>query len=275
MKRRRWAWLALATLGLLLGIYHNHVVQRSGANPLTAFVRSLLVPVQHGAQQATDSASEFATTLVRAREALREYDHLALENARLKQELEQLRALAAENEALRQLLNLRAQLPHQWIGCRVIAAYPQPAQQTLIIDRGTRDGITVGAPVVAGTGLLGVVERADYGRSIVRLLLAPRMAVSAKVLNAQKVSLGVCEGRGESRLLLNFIPPDAPVQVGDRVVSAGLGGKYPPDIPIGTVEAVWLDRQFSVKKAWVRPAVNFEQVRVALVQRAYTPTHSR
>lgn len=275
MKRRRWAWLVLATLGLLLGIYHNHVVQRGGANPLTALVRSLIIPLQRGAQHATDRASEFAAMLIRAREALRAYDHLALENARLRQEVEQLRALAAENEALRQLLDLRARLPHQWLGCRVIAAYPQPAQQTLIIDRGTRDGVIAGAPVVAGAGLLGVVAWADRDRAIVRLLSAPRMAVSAKVLNPQKVSLGVCEGRGESRLLLNFVPPEAPVQVGDQVVSAGLGSKYPPDIPIGTVEAVWLDRQFSVKKAWVRPAVNFEQVRVVLVQRAHSPAHSK
>ncbi|MCS7300958.1 MAG: rod shape-determining protein MreC [Fimbriimonadales bacterium] len=267
MKRRRWAWLMLAALGLILGVYHNHCVHRGEVNPITALLRGLLLPLQQGAQSATDGASQWLATFAQAREALREYDHLALENARLKRELEQLRAIQAENETLRQLLTLRPQLPGEWIGSRVVAVYPQAGQQTLIIDRGVRDGVIAGAPVLTSEGLVGVVERADSNRAIVRMLTAPRMAVSAKVLNARRVSTGVCEGRGESMLLLNFIPPEAPVQAGDRVVTAGLGGKYPPDLPIGVVESVWLDRQYSVKKALVRPAVNFEEVRVALVRR--------
>ncbi|MCS6920273.1 MAG: rod shape-determining protein MreC [Fimbriimonadales bacterium] len=267
MKRRRWAWLALAALGLMLGVYHNHRVHQGETNPLTALIRGLLLPLQRGAQSATDGAGQMLATLTQAREALREYDHLALENARLKQELEQLRAVQAENESLRRMLNLRPQLPNEWIGCRVVAAYPQPGQQTLIIDRGARDGVLAGAPVVTGEGLAGVVERADRDSAIVRMLIAPRMAVSAKVLNSQKVSTGVCEGRGESMLLLNFIPPEAPLQAGDRIVTAGLGGKYPPNLPIGVIERVWLDRQYSVKKALVRPAVDFERLSVALVKR--------
>ena len=266
-RRRRWAWAFLAMAGLLLGVYHNHRVHHGAVNPLTALIRSLLLPLQRTAQSTTEGAGQLLATLTHAREALREYDHLALENARLKQELEQLRAVATENESLRRLLNLRPQLAGEWLGCRVVAVYPQAGQQTLIIDRGSRDGVLAGAPVLAGEGLVGVVERADATTSLVRMLIAPRMAVSARALNAQKASTGVCEGRGESMLLLNFIPPEAPLQAGDRILTAGLGGKYPPNLTIGVVEQVWLDRQYSVKKAWVRPAVDFERLSVALVKR--------
>jgi len=230
-RRRRYAWAFLALAGMLLGVYHNHRVQYGEANLITALIRGLLTPLQRTAQSTTENAGQLLATLTHAREALREYDHLALENARLKHELEQMRAVAAE------------------------------------IDRGSRDGVMAGAPVVAGEGLVGVVERADATTSIVRMLVAPRMAVSVRVLNAQKASTGVCEGRGESMLLLNFIPPEAPLQAGDRIVTAGLGGKYPPNLTIGVVEQVWLDRQYSVKKAWVRPAVDFERLSVALVKR--------
>ncbi|MDM7461741.1 MAG: rod shape-determining protein MreC [bacterium] len=267
MRRRRGAWLVLAALGLTLGVYHNHRVHHGEWNPLTALIRGLLLPLQRGAQSATDSAGQLLATLTQAREALREYDHLALENARLKQELAHLRATQAENEALRKMLNLRPLLPSDWVGCRVVATYPQSGQQTLIVDRGARDGVLPGAPVVTGEGVVGVVERADPHSAIVRLLIAPRMAVSAKVLNAQKPSIGVCEGRGESMLLLNFIPPEAPVQEGDPVVTAGLGGKYPANLPIGVIERVWIDRQYSVKKATVRPAADLEQLCVVLVKR--------
>lgn len=267
MKRRRWTWLILAALGLILGVYHNQRVHHGEANPLTALIRGLILPLQRGAYSATENAEQFFATLTQAHQALRDHENLLLENAQLKQELERLKAIEAENESLRKLLNLRAQLPNEWIGCRITAIYPQPGQQTFIIDRGVRDGVCAGAPVVAGNGLVGVVERADKSASIVRMLTAPRMAVSAKVLNTQKVSIGVCEGRGENMLLLNFIPPEAPLQVGDPVVTAGLGGKYPPNLPIGVVEQVWYDRQYSVKKAWVRPAVDLERLSVALVRR--------
>jgi rod shape-determining protein MreC len=173
MRRRRWAWAFLALAGLLLGAYHNHRVHHGAANPLTALIRSLLLPLQRTAQSTTEGAGQLLATLTHAREALREYDHLALENARLKQELEQMRAVAAENESLRRLVNLRPQLAGEWLGCRVIAVYPQAGQQTLIIDRGSRDGVVAGAPVVAGEGLVGVVECADTTTSIVRMLIAP------------------------------------------------------------------------------------------------------
>lgn len=267
MRRRPWTWALLALAGMLLGVYHNHRVHHGAANPLTTLIRTLLTPLQRTAQATTESAEQLVSTLAQAREALREYDHLALENARLKHELEQMRAVAAENEALRQLLRVRPQPAGEWLGCRVIAVYPQAGQQTLLIDRGSRDGVLSGAPVIAGEGLVGVVERADATTSLVRMLIAPRMAVSAKLLNPQKVSTGVCEGRGETMLLLNFIPPEAPIQAGDRVVTAGLGGKYPPNLTIGVVERAWLDRQYSVKKAWVRPTVDFERIGVVLVKR--------
>jgi rod shape-determining protein MreC len=267
MKRRRWTWLILAALGLALGVYHNQRVHHGEVNPLTALIRGLLLPLQRGAHSATEGTEQFFATLTRAHKVLRDHDYLLIENTQLKQELERLRSIESENESLRKLLNLRDRLPSEWIGCRIVAAYPQPGQQTMIIDRGVRDGVLAGAPVVAGEGLVGVVERADHNAAIVRMLIAPRMAVSAKVLNAQKVSTGVCEGRGESMLLLNFIPPEAPLQAGDQVVTAGLGGKYPPNLPIGVVERVWYDRQYSVKKAWVRPVVDFERLGVALVKR--------
>lgn len=267
MKRRRWTWLILAALGLILGVYHNQRLHHGEVNPLTALIRGLILPVQRVTHAVTEGTRQFFATLTRAHHALSDHENLLIENAQLKQELEQLKRVEAENELLRKLLNLRAQLPNEWIGCRIIATYPQPGQQTVIIDRGVRDGVLAGAPVVEGEGLLGVVERADRNTSIVRMLTAPRMAVSVNVLNAQKVSTGVCEGHGENMLLLNFIPPEAPLQVGDRVVTAGLGGKYPPNLPIGVVEQVWYDQQYFVKKAWVRPAADVERLSVALVKR--------
>jgi len=265
MRRYLWVMVGLALAGLLLGVQHNRYAQQGTGDTLAQTVRGIVVPLQKGVYAVSAGLVQFFNTLVSAQHAIADQHRLLEENARLRQELKRMRALQRENETMRTLLKVRPELPHEWLGCRVIALYPQ--QQTLILDRGTRDGILPGAPVVCGEGLVGVVAQADAGSAIVRLLTAPRVAVSARVLNSSRVSSGFCEGRGESEILLHMLPPEAPVQVGDSVVSAGLGGKYPSNIPIGVVVQVWLDRQYSLKKARVRPYADFENLQIVLVQR--------
>lgn len=265
MVRSLWGMVLLAIAGLLLGMYHNQRTQYGGTSPVAASVRGIIIPLQKGVYALSSGIGEYFTSLVSAHQAISERSQLIATNAQLRRELERLEALKAENESMRGLLKMRAELPHEWLGCRVIARYPP--QQTLILDRGTHHGILPGAPVVCAEGLVGVVEQADSESAIVRLLTASRVAVGARVLNPNKISSGVCEGRGESELLVNMLPPSAPVQPGDRVVSAGLGGKYPPNIPIGVVERVWVDPQYSVKKAWVQPIVDLENLQIVLVLR--------
>ncbi len=265
MRRHLWTVGILAILGLMLGIYHNRQLQQGGVDPLTMFVRMLLLPLQSGVHTVSEGLGNYFSTLVSAHQALEQKSTLQEENARLRAQVAQMSELTKELEEMRALLKVRPQLSGEWVGARVIARYPQPNQMTLIIDRGTRDRVLPGMPVVAGKGLVGVVAQADAGSALVRMLSAPRVAVSAKVLNAQKVSYGVCEGKGEPSLLLNLLPLDAPVAEGDQVVSAGLGGKYPPNVPIGVVERVWVDSQYSVKKALVRPYVDLYELDVVLV----------
>ncbi len=265
--RHGWLLALLAISGIALGVYHNHRTHQNQPNLLTALVRSVVIPVENGVRTLTDGVGGWVSTLTRAQQVVKSHDELAQENARLRLELERLQTLQKENEQLQQLLQVRPALSGKWVGARVIAHYLQPGQQMIRIDRGVRDGVLAGAPVVASNGLVGVVAQADSHHALVRLLIAPRMAVSAKVLNAQKVSSGICEGRGESEILLNFVPPEAPISVGDKVITAGIGSKYPPNLPIGTVERIWLDRQYSVKKAVVRPAVDMEDLQVVLVMR--------
>jgi rod shape-determining protein MreC len=268
MNRRHWWWLALlAGAGLTLGVYHNHRTHRGQSNPITVLIRTTIVPVQSALKRLSDGIGTQFSSIARARQVVRTHDQLLEENARLRLQLSQMEQLQREHTTMAKLLQLRPALLGEWLGCRVIGSYPQAGQQTLIIDRGAREGVQPGAPVVASDGLVGVVVQADAHSAIVRLITAPRIAVSAKVLNAQKPSVGICEGQGEATLLLNFLPPEAPVQPGDRVVTAGLGSKYPPNLPIGVVERVWIDRQYSVKKAVVQPTVDFGALEIVLVQR--------
>ncbi|MFN7017210.1 MAG: hypothetical protein ACK4P5_08630, partial [Fimbriimonadales bacterium] len=81
MKRRRWTWLMLATLGLVLGVYHSQRVHHGEVNPITALIRGIILSMQRGVYAATATTEQCFTTLTHARAVLREHDQLASENA--------------------------------------------------------------------------------------------------------------------------------------------------------------------------------------------------
>ncbi|NUL82320.1 MAG: rod shape-determining protein MreC [Armatimonadetes bacterium] len=266
--RRPRPWITLiglAVLGMTLGALHNHHARQSKSDPVTGLVRAVMLPVQSGLSSTIDSTGNFFASIFQARGIIGEHESVVEENQRLKAQLAEAQALKEENDALKKLLNARDELKGRWAAVRTIASYSQAGVRTIVIDKGHNQGVQVGAPVVSGNGLLGVVEAADANSSRVRLLCSARTAVSAQVENVDRHSAGICEGQDEFTLLLNYLPPGAPVQVGDRVSTSGIGQKYPAGIPIGVIEKVWDDTRLSVRKALVKPFASFEDERLALV----------
>lgn len=269
MRKRYWLTFGLlGLLGIVIGVHHNHRAHRKQSDPVTGIVRSVVMPIQSGVSNTTDTVSDFFTSVFRAREVLRQQETMATENQRLKAELAELEVLRQENDQLTRLLALREQQKEEWVACRVTASYPQIGDQMLVLDKGTAQGVQVGSPVICSDGLVGVIVEAGKHASHVRLITASRIAVSARVQNRAKNSVGICEGQGESLLKLNFLPLHTKIQEGDKVVTAGLGGKYPAGIPVGTVEKTWEDRRYSIKQAHVRPFVAFDELSFVLVRKA-------
>lgn len=269
MRKRYWLTLGLlGLLGTMIGIHHNHRVHRKQSDPVSGIVRSVVIPIQSGVSSTTDTVSDFFTSVFRAREVLGQQEAIVTENQRLKSELSELEVLKRENEQLTRLLALREQGKEEWVACRVTANYPQIGDQVLVLDKGTAQGVQVGSPVICSDGLVGVIVEADKHNAHVRLITASRIAVSARVQNQVNHPVGICEGQGESILRLDFLPLNAKVQAGDKVVTAGLGEKYPAGIPVGTVEKVWEDRRYSIKQALVRPFVAFDELSFVLVRKA-------
>lgn len=263
--RRHWLTLGfLALFGIAIGVFHNHQVRQGRRDPVTGLVRAVVIPLQGGVHSVTDGVQGWFTTLFRARAAIRQQDKLQAENEQLWSRLAQMEALRAENEQLRRLLALRSQFAPAGIASRVIAFYPQVGDQMLVLDKGSAEGVQVGAPVVASEGLVGVVAQVEPHHAQVYLLTSSRVAVSARVGNTAG-SVGICEGQDGPLLVLNYLPLAAPVRAGDQVVTAGLGPKYPAGIPIGVVERVEEDRRYSIRKAYVKPFVQLEHLGVVLV----------
>ena len=144
------------------------------------------------------------------------------------------------------------------VAARVIRRQPTTWWQTVDIDRGSESGVAVHQPVVADGGLVGKVDRVGDKLSSVILITDEACKVSVQVEGTPEV--GILSGQrgqyeSEPLLRLRFLSTKARISPGTRVFTTGLGGLFPSNILVGTVESVVpgpLDTE-----ALVRPSVNF------------------
>lgn len=173
-----------------------------------------------------------------------DYDNLQEENARLKARIADLQGRKTVNRdaaaELKELLKLQRL---DWVGnvptvaARVVSAPVSNFEQTIELDRGSRDGIAVDMPVVTGAGLVGRVVDVSSRRAVVRLITDPASAVGVRVVRSGETAIAQGEGAGRT-MSVGFVDIGADVKRGDLAVTSGLEGGsdlYPASIPVGTV----------------------------------------
>ena len=160
--------------------------------------------------------------------------------AQFQSELVELREISSDYDRLAELLEYTTSAINQaFVTADVINVDQTGLRRTITINRGARDGLTVGMPVLTGQGLVGRVLQVSANASRVLLITDRDSAVSAR-LQTSRVQ-GSLRGQLSGNLRLTMIPLGDVVQVGDLVITSGLGGNFPPDIVIGIVTST---RQF-------------------------------
>src|SRR5262249_11944897 len=173
-------------------------------------------------------------------------DRLALlaashaENARLREENERLleweqlaRRLEAENRILRELLRFTSEQAPTGVAARVIADAGGSFARSVVIAAGSRDGVARGQIAVAAEGLVGRVGGVG-GAGSLGLWIA-RLNGRARVLIESSRRRAILAGDNSGRPRLVFFGAGTRPQAGDRVVTSGNGGVFPPGLPVGTV----------------------------------------
>jgi rod shape-determining protein MreC len=172
--------------------------------------------------------------------------------------------LGRENAHLRALLGLRPALVVHSQSAEVLYEAADPYSRKVFIDRGSVQGVVLGAPVVDDAGVLGQVTRA-YPRLSEVTLLADRSA-AIPVLNVRTQQLGVAlGGQADGGMDLRFTSANADIQVGDQLNTSGLDGIYPAGLAVARV--VSIDRRVATGFASVRlaPLARPDGVRQVLV----------
>jgi len=145
----------------------------------------------------------------------------------------------------------------------VIGRDPSPFLHFVIINRGSNDGVLRGMPVVTDQGLVGRVDAVIADAARVQLITDAASNVNIRLQNAEKDASLVGSVTGD--VTLDLIPQDTTIEVGDLVLTSGLGGGYPPDLIVGQVVNI-RSRDFDLfKQATVQPVVDFNDLKIVLV----------
>jgi len=167
----------------------------------------------------------------------RDNERLSGQNLELAMAAQRTDALHKENAHLRGLLGVREQVPVPSIAAEILYAARDPFARKVMIDRGLQHDIASGSPVVDHVGVIGQVTRAYPWLSEVTLITDKGHLVP--VLNVRTGFRAVLAGTGDDgKLELRFIPLSADFQIGDRLVTSGIDGIYPPGLPVAEVTQV-------------------------------------
>lgn len=229
------------------------------------FVETLRVTVIDVTAPVLDVLSHPAATVAAVIDEFRALTDLRGENARLHEENLRLRQwhavaqkLTQENVAYKALLNFVDDPRPSFITARVIGDAGGAFVRTVLLNAGTGDGVRVGQAVTNADGLVGRVVEAG-NRSSRILLLSDLNSRVPVVIESTRVP-AILAGDNSDNPRLSFLPRNAAVEPGQRVVTSGHGGMLPPGVPVGEVVAVAADGVIRV-----RPYVDWHSLEYMVV----------
>ncbi|MDN4149465.1 rod shape-determining protein MreC [Pseudomonas solani] len=186
-----------------------------------------------------------------------ENEKLKAEGLLMQRRLQKLAALTEQNVRLRELLNSSALVDDKVLVGELIGVDPNPFTHRILVDKGEKDGVFLGQPVLDARGLMGqVVEVMPY---TARVLLLTDTTHSIPVQVNRNGLRAIASGTGNpERLELRHVADTADIKEGDLLVSSGLGQRFPAGYPVATVKEVIHDsgQPFAIVRAVPTAALN-------------------
>ncbi|WP_157265397.1 rod shape-determining protein MreC [Azohydromonas aeria] len=252
--------LFFAALALFLMVADSRFALVSQARAVLATVllpvqRTLLVPVTL-AEDGYQYLEGLKSARAAEQEALQRLAQQSLQAART-------RELEEENARLRALLELRPAITARTQAAEVLWEAGDLYTRKVIIDRGARQGVALGAPVVNEQGVVGQVTRLYPLSSEVTLLSDKDAAIP--VLNGRTQQRGAAFGGVNDALELRFQAANADIQPGDPILTSGLDGVYPPGLAVASVERVDRRAEGGFARVSLKPAARMDGLHHVLV----------
>jgi rod shape-determining protein MreC len=263
LERHRYSALFLVLLGGALAMLFSGADRQPESQPLQKALLELSGPFQKGI---TKGIGFFEGVWQR----YLYFVHLEEENRLLreiieemKQERIQLLEFRGENTRLRSLLGFKQDFQKPLLPAEVIGKDLSGWFQTVVIDRGKRDGIEEGMAVVSVQGIVGQIMESSKSFARVLLITDPNSAVAALIQRTR--ARGVVEGDGRQLCRLKYLHRSEEIEPGDLVLASGLDGLYPKGVLIGTVLRTETKDPELFQRVEVKPSVDFRRLEDVMV----------
>lgn len=238
------------------------------SDTLARLCTSAVVPAQKVISRAITPVAKLRDGIASGGEIREENERLKAENNALKAENRSSEEYIKENERLKELLRLKENMVGESVlAARVISVDFDNFSQTIMINRGSEDGISIDNVVTSAAGVVGRVSDVGSGWARVTTLLSPNNSMGVRVSRTGDVA--VCEGEPaaakKNLLKLCYISGSAQLIEGDIIETSGLGGIYPPGLICGRISEIKKDNSGTVDYAAVEPGVDFSKLYEVLV----------
>ena len=254
------AAIAGLAIGLILLAISIAAPQRF--NDLRGLALDATSPISGALHEITATVSGLASGAGDYWDAAGQNDRLKRENAALRRQMTEARAIILDNRELRATLRLREKAPHVVAVGRIVSSSFESPRRFAVLSAGTGDGIREGMPVRSADGLIGRILHTGSVDSRVLLVSDRASTVPARLLKTGQAVL--CQGRGDGTLDVKPLEVGRnPFKPGDIVITSGVGGLYPPLVPIARVVRLQGDGAIAV------PLANIGSTTVAMVEEPY------
>lgn len=199
------------------------------------------------------------------------HDDLVNQNLKLKSEqlllrsqLQRLIAVESENNYLKSLIKSSRQMQHKTLIAELLAVNSEPYVKQIVLDKGTRDGVYIGQPVLDANGVMGQITQTGLVTSRVILVNDPHSGVAVQCTRTGMRAVAVGDSY-TGRIRLSYVPKTADVRVGDLFMTSGLGDQYPEGYPVGKVYTVNNDPSKQFAEIYLEPSARLNSSREVLL----------
>src|SRR5947209_16141352 len=231
-------------------------------------------PIQRAATWPIDVAMSLGSYFSTQASLIEENQRLRTQLLASVQDAQRYQELQSEATEMRRMIGATEKMPVLAMPAEVLYLSRDPYAHRLFIDRGSVQGVQAGSPVADDTGVVGQVTRVHALLSEVTLLTNPDQAIPIQVV--RNGLRAVAFGGGASGMLeLRYMPANAEVQNGDRLVTSGIDGTYPAGLAVASVVRVERDAEHSFARVVCKPAAGIERGRYVLVLTSETARPAR
>ena len=207
----------------------------------------------------------WAQSLVASKKALVDENmQLRYQQTMLESQLQRLILIRNENAQLKELLNTADRAKTKTMAAQILAVETNRSRQLLVLNKGDNDGVFEGQPVLDAKGIMGQIV--DVGKLSSTVLLISDSKSGVPVLNNRTGERAILVGNNSmSHLSLINMPKTSSIEIGDMLVTSGLGRKYPEGYPVGIVELIKHIPGDEFVTVDVRPVARLNRNRLALL----------